>query len=55
MTLKVYLIAGEPSGDLLGSRVMRALKRQQKNVRFYGLGGETMQTEGLNLYLIFKN
>ena len=47
MTLKVYLIAGEPSGDLLGSRVMRALKRQQKNVRFYGLGGETMQTEGL--------
>ena len=47
MTLKVYLIAGEPSGDLLASRVMRALKRQNKNVRFFGVGGETMQAEGL--------
>lgn len=47
MTLKVYLIAGEPSGDLLASRVMRALKRQHKGVKFYGLGGETMQAEGL--------
>ena len=46
--LKVYLIAGEPSGDLLGSRLMKALKRQtQNNVEFYGIGGETMQAEGL--------
>jgi len=47
MTLKVYLVAGEPSGDLLASRVMRALKRQCKGVKFYGIGGETMQAEGL--------
>ncbi|MBP5344215.1 MAG: lipid-A-disaccharide synthase [Alphaproteobacteria bacterium] len=47
MKVKVYLIAGEPSGDLLASRVMRALKRQNKNICFYGLGGETMQAEGL--------
>ena len=26
--MKVYLIAGEPSGDLLGSRLMRALKKR---------------------------
>lgn len=46
--LKVYLIAGEPSGDLLGSRLMRALKKQMKNrVRFFGVGGETMIAEGL--------
>ena len=45
--LKVYLIAGEPSGDLLASRVMRALKRRHKGVKFYGLGGETIQAEGL--------
>jgi len=47
--LKVYLIAGEPSGDLLGSRLMRALKKQTKGqVVFYGVGGETMALEGLH-------
>lgn len=47
--LKIYLIAGEPSGDLLGSRFMRAF-RQKANcpVDFYGLGGDTMEKEGLN-------
>lgn len=44
--IKVYLIAGEPSGDLLGSRLMRAL-RQKSEVEFCGVGGDTMQQEGL--------
>ena len=44
--IKVYLIAGEPSGDLLGSRLMRAL-RQKSDVDFCGVGGDTMQQEGL--------
>lgn len=48
MTLRVYLIAGEPSGDLLGSRVMRALRKRTKGqVEFMGVGGETMHDEGL--------
>ena len=46
--LKIYLIAGEPSGDLLGSRLMRALREKTKgNVEFFGLGGDTMEHEGL--------
>ncbi|MBE6452769.1 MAG: lipid-A-disaccharide synthase [Alphaproteobacteria bacterium] len=46
--LKVYLIAGEPSGDLLGSRFMRALRaKTDDNVEFFGLGGDTMEAEGL--------
>ena len=46
--LKVYLIAGEPSGDLLGSRLMRALRHKTAgNVAFFGLGGDTMEAEGL--------
>jgi len=46
--LKVYLIAGEPSGDLLGSRLMRAIRRKtDDNVDFYGLGSDTMEAEGL--------
>ena len=43
---KIYLIAGEPSGDLLGSRLMKALK-MKGDVEFLGLGGDTMQQAGL--------
>ncbi len=46
--MKIYLIAGEPSGDLLGSRLMRAMIAKNPEVEFYGIGGETMQREGLN-------
>ena len=46
--MKVYLIAGEPSGDLLGSRLMRALRKKTGNqVEFFGVGGDTMEAEGL--------
>ena len=46
--LKVYLIAGEPSGDLLGSRLMRAMRKKCKdNIEFLGVGGDTMKAEGL--------
>jgi len=44
--LKIYVITGEPSGDLLGSRLMRALKAEQK-IEFFGVGGESMQAEGM--------
>ena len=46
--MKVYLIAGEPSGDLLGSRLMRAMIAKHPETEFYGIGGETMQREGLS-------
>ena len=45
--MKIYLIAGEPSGDLLGSRLMRAMVAKKPDVEFFGIGGETMQREGL--------
>ena len=44
----IYLVAGEPSGDLLGGRLMTALReRTQGAVRFAGIGGETMAAQGL--------
>lgn len=44
----VFLIAGEPSGDALGARLMAALKRLTGgDVRFAGIGGERMAAEGL--------
>lgn len=44
----VYIIAGEPSGDLLAARLMAALKQlTDRSVRFAGIGGEAMRAEGL--------
>jgi lipid-A-disaccharide synthase len=45
---RVFLLAGEPSGDFLGARLMAALKAETGGgVRFTGLGGGQMAAEGL--------
>jgi len=45
----VFLVAGEPSGDILAGRLMAALKtRTGGRVRFAGVGGAAMQREGLD-------
>ncbi|MBP2227231.1 lipid-A-disaccharide synthase [Azospirillum agricola] len=44
----LFLIAGEPSGDALGARLMASAKRLTGGrVRFAGIGGERMIAEGL--------
>ena len=44
----IFIIAGEPSGDMLASRLMAALKAETGgHVRFAGVGGERMEREGL--------
>ena len=48
-SIRIFIIAGEPSGDLLGGRLMAALKRHSSgNVEFAGVGGERMIAQGLN-------
>ena len=44
----IYIIAGEPSGDLLGGRLMAGLKAARSGLRFAGIGGEAMRAEGLD-------
>jgi lipid-A-disaccharide synthase len=46
--VSLFLIAGEPSGDMLGAHLMSALKEvTQGRVRFAGIGGAGMAAEGL--------
>jgi len=49
MLRRVMIIAGEASGDLHGSGVVRELKRLHHNVDIYGVGGERMRQEGMHL------
>ena len=47
--LKVFIIAGEPSGDKLGGNLMQGLRQLTKGqITFCGVGGEMMQAEGLS-------
>jgi len=50
--LKIALVAGEASGDILGAGLMQALQEQLGAipVEFIGVGGKLMQEQGLNSY-----
>ncbi len=44
----IFIVAGEPSGDVLGARLMAALKRESKGVvSFVGVGGARMEEQGI--------
>jgi lipid-A-disaccharide synthase len=46
---RVMIIAGEASGDLHGSGVVRELKRLQPGIDVYGVGGDKMQNAGMEI------
>ena len=45
--MKVGIVAGEASGDVLGAQLMQALRRQHSDVEFLGVGGSQMGSAGL--------
>jgi len=48
--LRIALVAGEASGDILGSGLMRAIKVHHPDAEFIGVGGPLMEAEGMSTY-----
>lgn len=47
-TRRIFIVAGEHSGDLLGGKLMAALnERSDVPIVYSGVGGETMEAQGL--------
>jgi len=53
--MKYYIIAGEASGDLHGSNLIRALKKEDSESSFRVWGGDLMQAAGVNLVKHYKD
>lgn len=46
---KVAIIAGEASGDLHGSDLVKAMQRIDHRIQFYGIGGEKLREAGVKI------
>ncbi|HRQ62213.1 MAG TPA: lipid-A-disaccharide synthase, partial [Alphaproteobacteria bacterium] len=49
--MKFFLIAGEPSGDVIGEKLIKALKAKHPEATFAGAGGPLMEGAGLEVVL----
>ena len=45
-SIRIGIVAGEASGDLLGAGLMRELKERHAQISFEGIGGPQMQAQG---------
>lgn len=53
--MKYYIIAGEASGDLHGSSLVRALYNNDADATIRGWGGDLMEQEGVSLVQHYKD
>lgn len=48
---EIILVAGEPSGDLLGASLAKALRALNPTIRMSGMGGHHMRDAGVNIFI----
>ncbi len=53
--MKIYIIAGEASGDLHGSNLIKALKHERPDLQCRGWGGDLMQAAGLDIVKHYRD
>ena len=53
--MRYFIIAGEASGDLHGSNLVKALKQQDGAAEFCGFGGDLMEAEGVILLKHYRD
>ncbi len=49
MPKKILIVAGEPSGDLHASNLVKEMRSSDPGLRFFGLGGELSQRAGVDV------
>lgn len=49
--MRYYVIAGERSGDLHGSNLVKAIRKQDPGATFRGLGGDYLREAGVELFV----
>ena len=47
--LKIFIVAGEESGDIHGSKLVQAMKNHTANIQFTGHGGDRMANENVQI------
>ena len=45
--MKIFILAGEPSGDEYGAELMKHILAENPNTQFSGIGGNLMEAQGL--------
>lgn len=48
--MRIAMVVGEASGDLLASHLIRALRRKNPQASFFGIGGPKMKAEGFDAW-----
>jgi len=51
---RLYIIAGERSGDLHGSNLTKALLARDKSLSIRGFGGDEMKKAGVDVYIHYE-
>jgi lipid-A-disaccharide synthase len=52
MKKRIFIVAGEASGDIIGANLINAM--QDKNIEFRGIGGQMMQAAGADIIFHYK-